>query len=313
MPLAVATKVIDQTAYENSQGADISRMEFGENGDGFLNKHYVEIVRYARKKLPDCFLGMHTNFQHLTRDKAEILLGEGLINRFSFNIDGANPAQYFAVKRLELNKVKDNVFDFLEVRQKTNARVPLYMYVLTLNNYISAVTKGLGVYPSKISDRGQLRVADDYLEIRAFWSRYLNPVLGDSINRLPPCGIPERNQFTPWKIDYSAYGCPQLERLEHEAFIAPDGTWYACCIDTRTDLALGNLTTQSLRDIYFGKSRRTLIDHLKNGRFLEVGPPCNTVNCCVELRCNETLTEQFEKVSYSLKRRTRRLMQRLGI
>jgi len=78
--------------------------------------------------------------------------------------------------------------------------------------------------------------------------------------------------------------CPHLERVENEAFIAPDGTWYACCLDSQCELQLGNIHEQTIMEIHDGKKRKDLLEKLRSDDVRSAGGPCKHVKYCYCLK-----------------------------
>ena len=64
------------------------------------------------------------------------------------------------------------------------------------------------------------------------------------------------------------------------AFIAPDGSWYACCNDSNYDQVFGNVNNETLDEIFNGKTRKDFLNKLELKKFKELGGPCATVMCC---------------------------------
>ena len=108
----------------------------------------------------------------------------------------------------------------------------------------------------------------------------------DHILRTPVRGWAERKQIKPASIDYSQYTCPLIDSISRAAFIAPDGTWYACCWDGNNELALGNVIEKSIHQVFLSDRRRHLLQLLENRDFAKISGPCTTVNCCQALSCN---------------------------
>ena len=74
-------KIIDEVSTESfKKKHTVKRLEVGENGDSFLNKDFVEILRYAKQKLPDVIINFNTNFQNFTKDKAEVIGYDKLVD-----------------------------------------------------------------------------------------------------------------------------------------------------------------------------------------------------------------------------------------
>ncbi|MGF3555233.1 MAG: radical SAM/SPASM domain-containing protein [Thermoplasmatota archaeon] len=273
-------KIIDEISSDDfKKYHNVESIIIGENGDAFLNKDLIKILRYIKSRLPQIRVEIFTNFQNFTEEKAEIILGEKLMDKVYCNIDGYNNQNYYNVKKLDLDKTKYNLINFLKIREKLNVYVPLTFFVLTLNNYIHTIHNNFDFYPTKLKDHNLRNVPDDFSIIKKQLKEILDPKK-DNIIKSWVMGWAEREKFADKNINYKKYSCPNLTRIEEEAFIAPDGTWYACCYDSNNELVLGNVITQSINEIFFSKKRMELIKLLKNKQFEKIGGPCKTVNCC---------------------------------
>jgi hypothetical protein len=283
MPLELARRIVDEVASESfSQKHTVTRFEVGENGDAFLNKDFVPILRYIRKQLPHVKIEFFTNFQHFTKDKSSIFLCERLIDNLICNIDGGSSADYFAAKRIPYERVKEHIVDFLQLRKELKMAVPLTMQILTADYYIKTVQQNLGADPLRLigPEKQCSSNARNIRSIKAEWQGILDP----GQDRIAPStsifAWAERAGVDTTKLNYDNYSCPLLRRVKEEAFIAPDGSWYACCYDSNYELALGNVGEETIDTIFCSETRRQLIHMLERKEFVEIGGPCKTVNCC---------------------------------
>ena len=290
MSFNTAQKIIEEISSEEFKNHHhIKNMELGENGDAFLNKDFMKILRLIKLKLPNIQVVLHTNFQNFEKTMAEEMIRERLLSQIVCNIDGFNEQNYFHVKKLNFNKTWNNLKDFVRLRKELNNQVPIRILVLTLNNYIHTVHNNLGVYPIKLKNPKLKKVPDDFKLIKRQLDRILNPRI-DSIIKSWVFAWAEREQIDTSKINYKRYACPNLIRLKRDAFIAPDGTWYACCLDSNYDLSLGNVLESSIQKIYDSEKRKQLIYLLTKKQFARIGGPCKTVNCCQIMNKNLLLS-----------------------
>ncbi|MFH0876156.1 MAG: radical SAM/SPASM domain-containing protein [archaeon] len=257
---------------------NVKRLELGENGDAFLNKDLIKILRYIKEQTPKLRVALSTNFQNFTKEKAEIILREDLVDSFTCNIDGSDNQNYFEVKKLTLNRTKINLFTFLKLRKELKSKASLRILVLTLNNYIQTIHNNFKFYPTKLKDPKLRKIPDDFKAIKKQISRKLGPK--DRIVRSWVFAWAERGKIDPKTLNYKKYVCPNLLRIKREAFIAPDGTWYLCCLDSDNELVIGNVMNQTLDEIFHSEKRKKIIDMLARKEFGKIGGPCKTVNCC---------------------------------
>ena len=112
MPLAYVEKIMDEITSEKFRKRhSIEFMSISQNGEALLNKDMLPILRLVKGMAPEIKVRIFTNFSHLTKDKAQILLGEGLIYEFNCNIDGHTDSSYFNTKKLDLKTTKQNLLD----------------------------------------------------------------------------------------------------------------------------------------------------------------------------------------------------------
>jgi len=280
MPLSYAEKIIDELASRKFRRRHrVKRIVISEGGEPFLNKDIIEILRLIKSRLHQPLVWVNTNFQTVSSDKSRVILEEGLIGHMGCNIDGSNAQNYSIVKRLDYDKVMHNVKEFLRIRNELNSRVGLTIRILSLHKYIHTIHEKLGVYPKKLKDFGLINIPDDTQII----VEQLKKILDMNKDIIYVSGVSrwaEREQVDTGKIDYKKHHCGMSGRIESEAFIAPDGSWYICCEDSKNEVILGNVITQSIDEVFRSQRRKTIIKMLKEQRFAEIGGPCKTVVCC---------------------------------
>lgn len=294
MPLELAKKIVDEVASQDFTDKHmVERFIIGENGDAFLNEDIIEILRYIKLRLPEKKVWLITNFFLFFKDKAEIILKEDLIDFCACNIDGSNEANYSLIKGKNFETVKKNVINYLEIRKKLNSESTFNIGVITFNRYIKTIRKNFGFYPGKLKDHKHIKIPDDFAVIKNQWEKLLDPKK-DRIDRQTIFGWAERDKIGK-DIDYRKYSCRNLERVKEEAFIAPDGTWYACCYDSNNELALGNVALDGINRIYDSLVRENLIKMLEKKEFDKIDGPCKTVICCQALYLEPELKKILKK------------------
>ena len=283
MPFKTVKKIIDEMASESFQKQhSIERIHLGENGDCFLNPHIVKICRYIKKKLPNKKIRIFTNFANLTPAISKILISEKLVGWFWCNIDGKNGANYYHVKSLDLRNTMKNLISFLNIRETEKANIPLTVTVCTLHNYIHKIYEKFGFYPTKLKDKSLINIPDDYEDIRKIMYSLLKEG-SDSFGRTRIFGWAEREKLIEKGFSQN-YTCPHLGYLKKAAYFAPDGSWYACCLDSNNEILFGNVYKESINEIYFGAKRKKFFERLEAKKYNEIGGPCKSIIGCVRLQ-----------------------------
>jgi len=143
---------------------------------------------------------------------------------------------------------------------------------MTLARYVRAIKAATGHNPLALGGGTEdLGLVDDYAQIFNQWRNYLLP--GDELLPTYPQGWAERELY---RGKGSWNECPLVDRIEHEAFIAPDGDWHICCLDDQQRMIMGNV----LRDGWDSciKARDEAFVKLREKKFEEVG--CEEPSAC---------------------------------
>ncbi len=280
MSVETVSKIIREIAELNAaKKHDITKLYIHEQGDAFLNPAIMEILVLIRSVLPDIEVVLFTNFQYVTPERSEVILKKKLINTWFTNIDGYKQS-YYKVKHIDFDKVIANLKAFIKNRNKYYPELSLTVYVITYKSYVNTIKKRYGFSPI-IAKGNSLFIKDHYRKTSDYLLKnVIDPKL-DRVMRAGIAGYAERDKFDIGKIDYDKYVCPFLESVNQSAFIAPDGTWYACCLDSKNELKLGNVMETSIDHIYNSNKRLMLIEDLGNKKFSKIGGPCATVPACV--------------------------------
>lgn len=260
----------------HGEGYGIQVIRLGENGDLFLNPKAIEMFRVIRREFPGTRIELFNHFFLVDRKIADVLLDERLVDAVYMNIDGIR--NYRLVKRLDFERISGHLEYFIAKRDSLGLSLPVHVRALTLGFYISAVRNNLKRDPVAMP-LGAEDATDDYEDIKAYAQRILNPTT-DSFKRTYACLWAERPSFKHERLDLAGYHCPQLFKLETEAYVNPDGCWYLCCLDSRQELIVGDLTKEPLCTLAQGEKRREYLSFLKAGQFERMGGPCRTVPCC---------------------------------
>ncbi len=282
MPLSLVRKI---TAELTARGDfhQVELMQLSENGDALLNKNFIEILRLLKRRLPSVKKILYTNLSLLTKEKAEIILREGLIDRLMCSIDSIDEDVFFRMNGLDLKRVLRNFKNFISIRNELNSPVPVTIRMLTLHSYVTSIKAALKFVPNGVDD-SKVPLLDEALTIKAYLDKIIDPskdVIGSSI----VFAWNDREKFTGKVASYTPNTfCPFLERNESDLFIAPDGSCYSCCLDSKCSIIFGNVNTESLDSIFNGSKRARFLEKLRARKFIEMGEPCSSVICCHDIR-----------------------------
>lgn len=252
---------------------EITRVETGENGDAFLNPDFIHILRLIKAGLPRAQVNLTTNLSKANREVLHTILQERLLTGLQLNVDGHDAESYQAQKRTFYERVMDHLRTLVELRASLWPEFPVVVHVLTLSDYHQAVQSRFRRNPFKYNQGLHAVPKSSFEQVK------------ESLRWLPSDILLRKSPIFAWAERAGGgvpgrFPCPQLPRIENEAFISPSGLWYPCCLDANFDQAFGKVQEGGLMRIYHGEKRQTFLDRLRTGRLDEIGYPCNRSAFC---------------------------------
>lgn len=297
MPFETLKKLIDEVSAPGFPWA-IGMIHLSENGEALYNKDFLKITRYIKEKLPNTAINLLSNFSLLTPKISKILLEEKLLSSVQVNIDGHDKKAYESVKGISYKTVIKHVKAFIELRAELDPTfnftinvMPAFEYVVTVSNFFNTAP-----------DRADAPIPfSDFEETNRALRKFVPHDI--TISHSKSGFWAERKLITSGqikpKIDQSTLNCPLLNRVKNEAFIAPNGDWYPCCLDDNNDIVLGNINDTSILEIHDSDTRKVFIENLIAHKYEEIGYPCNTVICCQTITLDKNSyieqTKHFKK------------------
>jgi radical SAM protein with 4Fe4S-binding SPASM domain len=227
-------------------------------GEPLVNKEIFRMITYAKKRGVR-ITSMSTNLTLLTREKAKQLIEAGL-DKITLSFDGTDKETFEKV-RLGANfeKCLDNLTGFLEVKQKLKAKNPFtVLQVIQMRE----TEPGLKDFVQNYS-----KLPVDLLKIKSFdtWAGQIE----HKTEEMKP------STYHRGHTNDDRKPCPLLW---YYMSIRWDGRVVPCCRDYDNHEILGDITKQSLLNIWNGKRFQSLRREHLDGRYE------NSVLCakCVE-------------------------------
>ena len=235
---------------------DLLYLIFYFQGEPYLNPEFLNMVQYAHSK--GIYTATSTNAHYLTDEKARLTVESGL-DRLIISIDGTTQEVYEQYRRGgNLNKVLEGAAHIIKWKKELKSKTPFVFFqflVVKPNEHqieeIKEIGKKIGV------DQVRFKTAQIY--------DYENDP-----NQL----IPQNNKYSRYKKDKK--GKTQIKsslqnhcwKLWHSNVITWDGLVVPCCFDKDADHKLGDLKTQSFKEIWQNEQykhfRKTLSNSRKN-------------------------------------------------
>lgn len=225
-------------------------------GEPYLNPDFLNMVQYAGSK--GIYTATSTNAHYLTDDNARRTVESGL-DRLIISIDGTTQDVYTQYRvGGNLDKVITGAKNIVKWKKKLNSKTPFVFFqflVVKPNEHqiedIKRLAKEVGV------DEVRFKTAQVY-------DYATNP------NQL----IPENEKYSRYKKNndgtYSAKNklANRCWKMQHSNVITWDGLVVPCCFDKDAMHRLGNLKTQSFKEIWqnenYKQFRRELMKSRRN-------------------------------------------------
>jgi len=233
---------------------DILYLIFYFQGEPFLNREFLDMVKYAADK--KIYTATSTNAHYLTDEIAKKTVESGL-DRLIISIDGTTQDAYQQYRvGGNLNKVIEGAKNIVKWKKELKSKTPFVFFqflVVKHNEHqiddIKNLAKEIGV------DEVRFKTAQIYdyendpnnlIPVNEKYSRYKKDKQGNYI---------AKNKFANhcWK-------------LHHANVITWDGLVVPCCFDKDASHRLGNLKMQSFKEIWHNDNYRQFRKELKTSR-----------------------------------------------
>ncbi len=225
-------------------------------GEPYLNRNFLEMVKYAAGK--GLYTATSTNAHYLTDEAARKTVESGL-DRLIISIDGTTQEVYKQYRvGGTLNKVIEGAKNIVKWKKKLKSKTPFVFFqflVVKPNEHQIEDIKLLGKEVGVDEVRFKTAQVYDYendpnqlIPVNEKFSRYRKNASGNYISK---------NKLTNrcWK-------------LWHANVITWDGLVVPCCFDKDASHRLGNLKTQSFKQVWnndnYKQFRRDLMTSRKN-------------------------------------------------
>jgi radical SAM protein with 4Fe4S-binding SPASM domain len=265
------TGMLQQNFFKNTIDdlhKELMYLIFYFQGEPFLNPDFLTMVAYAHSK--GIYTATSTNAHYLTDEKAKQTVESGL-DRLIISIDGTTQDVYEQYRiGGKLDKVLEGAKNIVRWKKELKSKTPFIFFqflVVKPNEHQIEAVKKLGAEIGVDQVRFKTAQVYDY---------QADP------NRL----IPSNNKYSRYKKDKN--GSIKIKsglqnhcwKLWHANVITWDGIVVPCCFDKDATHQLGNLKTQSFKEIWHNSNYRQFRKELLTSR--------KNINICAN--CSEGLS-----------------------
>lgn len=219
----------------------LSYLIFYFQGEPFLNKQLLEMVQLAHQK--GIYTATSTNAHFFDRDTAEKTVLSGL-DRCIISIDGTTQEVYEQYRKEgNLQQVIDGTKNLIEARKKLNSSTPTIIFQFLV----------VGPNEHQMNDVVELANSIGVDEVKFKTAQIYDYQNGSPL--LPKNEKYSRyHQNTDGSFSIKNTLINHCWRLWHSAVITWDGWVVPCCFDKDASHKLGQLKTQSFKEVWKGKS-----------------------------------------------------------
>ncbi len=229
MTMELFRKIVDECA-ENR----VKKIHLHNFGEPMLDKKLIDKIGYAKSKGIETRL--FTNMSVMTEGLARSLVEAGL-GKIKISMDGNTPQTFEAIRKgLSYDRVVRNIEMLIEERERQGKETPKIelVFVETERNYFER---------EDFIRRWKHRVDGVHITSYHNWAGSLHKEGSLDERQLP---------------------CP---RIWQTFTILWDGRVALCCMDYNGEVILGNVNSQSIKEIFNGEKLRKIREYHLQGRF----------------------------------------------
>jgi radical SAM protein with 4Fe4S-binding SPASM domain len=204
-------KIIDEC-----KGKNIKTICPSMYGEPLIQKDFLKYLRYIRKILPDTKISLITNGSLLTKERTEELINENLIDVINFSLDGFSKESINQLKKLDYNKILENIRYFLQYKKLKNSKIYSGVSFVLCEENVEEWFKFKKFWKNKA----------DYVHLSFDDGRFTKKYLTKYRN-LGPC-----------------------QSIFDEMYVFSNGKVVLCCMDCLAKYSLGDLNKQTIEEIW---------------------------------------------------------------
>jgi radical SAM protein with 4Fe4S-binding SPASM domain len=219
-----------------------------KDGEPLLHKNIIEIVQYIKQSHKGNTTYISTNGLLLAPEKSEGLI-KALLDQLHISIGAATPETYLKIRGGNLEIVENNIKRFLALKKSLSSKKP----VVTLQI---------------------IKMTETLSEISLFLNKWRSYQVNFSIPNFLTWGGAENNAIMKEQKQKKRYPC-------HSLWFAPsinwDGKVSICCIDWNNEEIIGDLSRQTLAEIWQSDKIKQYRQYHLSGEYNKI-PLCRNCN-----------------------------------
>lgn len=259
MTLELYRKIIDECARHRRQVRLIQPFMFGEP---FINKRLVEMIQYTKQRLPSTPVNVSTNGSLLNPAKAQEIVDSGL-DKINIDIDGASKETFEGVRvGLDYDEVVENARYLTALKRQGGRSKP--EITLTIINMD--------------------RTAGEIESFKRLWGPVADHVVVQSYTTWTG-NVEDRNVGDTAHASQAGRFTFPCKHPWEEFVIAHDGKVSICCLDFDFKVVVGDVSKESIQDIWNGEAMTRIRQKMVENRYEELELCRNCNNYIFQTEC----------------------------
>lgn len=235
-------KIIDDCTTQGVREVAIYRL-----GEPLLDTQFSEKITYAKKAGIE-IVSTNTNASLLDEENATKILDSD-IDVIYISLDASSKAVYEGIRRgLNYDVVERNVMKFIELRNNRGRKARIILHFCITQENRNQVKDFIRKWKNSVD---QICIADTH-----DWSGNIEIKDKRPFQRNGPCKLPWTEMVISW-----------------------DGKVPLCCVDYNDTVVLGDLTNESIKDVWGGEK-------LKKYRKIHINKDFDKIPICKNCTCN---------------------------
>jgi radical SAM protein with 4Fe4S-binding SPASM domain len=278
---ALITKDTVDAIIDNLKDIDFNWLQVGGDGDSFLSSEFFPALRRFREAFPKKGICLFSNGSMLTKERADTIIAERLLDDIQTRIDSLNVQLYKQSTGLNLATVIDNIkYFFLH-----NNFVRYHIIYFPLYAYRDTCMQRLDKEPTQWNRIDESLLSNEARGMREYFkSLPRNSDMSDALFNFRVsqiCLWGEREDATS-NLNATCTQLPEHKGcFRNQVYIYPDGSVGSCAYDDGQDtFILGNIVKgDRLADLWVSDKREQFISDIRNGKY-KGKYPCTNPDAC---------------------------------
>lgn len=264
MKFELFKKVIDDVIRMGS----LKNINLYGDGEPFINKDIIKMVRYIREHNVSKYITITTNASLIDEKTAEKLVDSGL-DFLRISIYGLNQSEFSQITKSNINydQIYKNICKIKEIRDRKKSKMIIYVKtILSEDRY----------YEKQIFFDRFKNVADELnIETPMNWNGYEER---DFISKIDKNKVTDQTKIQNFYDKKGKNGFKKVCTIPFSSLnIKSNGDVVICIVDWNRGTKVGNISTQSLDEIWNGEQLRQIrLMHLRGERYNN--PSCKNCN-----------------------------------